>query len=128
MRNPFSFFIELGHQPLMLVLWVYYLVILNLSSAVFWNQPLAKVIFFTFILSASSIIGLYSVFGFKKIMGLGHIFWIPLLFFLFPQISDSSGNYKKYLTVLTSSIIISLVFDTVDVWKYFALWERGNDL
>jgi hypothetical protein len=38
--------------------------------------------FFTFIISASSILGLYSLFGFEKIMGLGHIFWVPLLFFV----------------------------------------------
>lgn len=118
-RNPFRFFIELRHQQLWIVYWVYYLVILNFSSAIFWNKPLAKVIFFTFIISASSIIGLYSRFGFEKIIGLGHIFWVPLLFFLLRQINYSIGKYRIYLIVLTLSIIISLIFDTVDVWNYF---------
>jgi len=54
-------------------------------------------------------------------MGLGHIFWIPLLFFLFPQIPNSPGNYKKYLIALTFSIIISLIFDIIDVWKYLTI-------
>ena len=118
MRNPLLFFVVLNQQKLWLILWVYYLVTLNLSSALFWNKPLAKVIFFTFIVSASSIIALYSYFGFEKIMGLGHIYWLPLLFFLFKQVPNFKGHYKNYIVVLTISIIISLIFDTVDVWKY----------
>ena len=118
MRNPFSFFVVLNQQQFGFALWVYYLVTLNLSSALFWNKPLAKVIFFTFIISATSIIGLYSYFGFEKIMGLGHIYWLPLLFYLFKQIPNSEGLYKNYLLLLTTSNIISLIFDTVDVWKY----------
>ena len=118
-RNPFRFFIELRHQQLWIFCWVYYLIILNCASVLFWNKPLAKVIFFTFIISAFSIMGLFSRFGYAKIMGLGHIFWVPLVFFLFQQINYSSGKYRSYLIVLTLSIIISLIFDTVDVWKYF---------
>lgn len=118
MRNPFTFFIELRHQPIWIVLWVYYLIIVNLSSALFWNQPLAKAIFITFLISAATILGIYSRFGFAKIMGLGHIFWIPLLVFLLPGIVDSKGGYRNYLVILSLSIIISVAFDTVDVWKY----------
>ena len=118
MRNPFSFFVVLNQQQFWLALWVYYLVTLNLSSALFWRKPLAKEIFFIFIISASSIIALYSYFGFEKIMGLGHIYWLPLLFYLFKQIPNSAGLYKNYLLLLTTSNIISLIFDTVDVWKY----------
>jgi hypothetical protein len=53
-------------------------------------------------------------------MGLGHIYWLPLLFCLFPQIVKSSGVYRKYLVVLIISICISLIFDIVDVWIYLA--------
>jgi hypothetical protein len=123
MRNPFSFFSVLNKQPFFYVLWVYYLVALNLASGLFWNRPLAKAIFFTFIVSASSIIGLYAVFGFSKIMGLGHVYWLPLLFYLFPQTVKSSGGYRNYLVVLTISICISLVFDIVDVWIYL-VWRQ----
>lgn len=119
-RNPFKFFTELMHQRLWLVIWVYYLVILNFSSAFFWDEPLAKAIFLTFIISTITTIGLYSRFGFEKIIGFGHIFWIPLLLFLLPQITDSSGGYRNYLAILSSSIIILLAFDTVEVWKYLS--------
>jgi len=125
MRNPFSFFVELMHQPCWIVLWVYYLVIVNVSSALFWNQPLAKAIFVTFIISAATIIGIYAIFGFEKIMGLGHIFWLPLLVFLLPQVADSQGWYRIYLVILALSIIISLAFDTVDVWKYLSRGKRN---
>lgn len=119
MRNPFKFFTELLHQQFWIVLWAYYLIILNLSSAVFWNEPFAKLTFLTFIISYSSIIWLYAHFGFEKIIGLGHIFWFPLLYYLLPQIAESSGSYQIYLVVLSVSLIVSLAFDTVDVWNYF---------
>jgi len=125
LRNPLRFFVELSHQRLSIVCWVYYLVVLNFSSAFFRNESLAKVIFFTFVVSASTIIGLYSRFGFKKIMGVGHIYWFPLVYLLLRRINDSSGSYRAYLIVLTVSILISLVFDTVDAWKYFT--GRGKE-
>jgi hypothetical protein len=124
MRNPLRFFIELNQQRLWVVCWVYYLVIMNFSSAFFWQEPLAKTIFSTFIVSAFSIIALYTRFGFEKIMGLGHVFWVPLLVLLVGQVRDSGGTYRSYLIVMTLSIIVSLVFDTVDVWTY--LTRRGS--
>ena len=126
MRNPFKFFTELMHQRLWIVLWMYYLVLLNFSSALFWDEPLAKVIFFTFIISTLTIIGLYSRFGFEKIISFGHIFWLPLLIFLLPQFLDSHGSYRIYLALLSSSIIIALAFDTVDVWHYLT-HEKSHD-
>lgn len=119
LKNPLRFFVELGRQRLSIVCWVYYLVVLNFSSAFFWDEPLAKVIFFTFAVSAFTIIALYSLFGFRKIMGVGHIYWVPLVHFLVRQINDAGGRYRAYLIVLTVSIIISLIFDTIDAWKYF---------
>lgn len=124
LRNPLRFFGELGRQRLSIVCWVYYLVLLNFSSGLFWSKPLAKVIFFTFIISASTIIGLYSRFGFRKIMGVGHIYWVPLVYFLFRQINDSGGGYRAYLIVLAVSITVSLVLDAVDAWTYFTGRKR----
>jgi hypothetical protein len=51
MRNPFKFFIELMQQPVWIPVWVFFLMIVNVASIGFWNEPLAKVIFVTFMLS-----------------------------------------------------------------------------
>jgi hypothetical protein len=104
--------------------WVLILTIGNVASVGFWNEPLAKVIFVTFMLSAMLMMGLYSRFGFDKILGVGHILWIPLLVYMLMEIPTARKTFKGYLIVLSISIIISLVFDIVDVWKYFTSQKR----
>ncbi len=124
LRNPFRFFIELMQQPVWILAWVLILTIGNVASVGFWNEPLAKVIFVTFMLSAMLMMGLYSRFGFDKILGVGHILWIPLLVYMLMEIPTARKTFKGYLIVLSISIIISLVFDIVDVWKYFTSQKR----
>ena len=119
MRNPFRFFIELIQQPVWVPVWVLILAIVNVASVGFWNEPLAKVIFVTFMLSAMLIMGLYSRFGFEKILGMGHILWIPLFVYVLMEIPAARDIFKGYLIILSIFIVISLVFDIADVWKYF---------
>ena len=120
MRNPFRFFVELIQQPVWIPVWLLFLMIVNVASVGFWNEPFAKVIFVTFMLSAMLMMGLYSRFGFEKILGTGHILWIPLLVYVLMEIPTARDTFKSYLIILSISIAISLVFDIVDVWKYFA--------
>ena len=124
LRNPFRFFVELIQQPVWIPAWVLILTIGNVASVGFWNEPLAKVIFVTFMLSAMLMMGLYSRFGFNKILGVGHILWIPLLVYMLMEIPTARETFKGYLIILSISIIISLVFDIVDVWKYFTSQKR----
>lgn len=120
MRNPFNFFAETLKQPAWVALWVFFLIIVNLASAAFWQEPLGKLIFITFLASAVLMMGLYSRFGYTKILGLGHILWVPLLIYLVTQMATVSGTFKTYLVTLSLSISVSLAFDVVDVWKYFS--------
>lgn len=119
MRNPFHFFIELMQQPIWIPSWVLFLVVINVASVGFWSEPLAKAIFVTFMFSVILILGLYSRFGFEKIMGMGHVPWIPLIVYVLMEIPTARETFKSYLIVLSISIAISLVFDVRDVWKYF---------
>ena len=120
MRNPFRFFSELFQQSLWVSLWVFWLMVINVASLLFWSEPLAKIIFLTFMLSAMLMMGLYSKFGFEKILGLGHVLWIPLLAYLSMELPSLPGDFKNYLIVLSLSITVSLAFDIVDVWSYFS--------
>ena len=119
MRNPFRFFIELLQLPVWIPIWVFNLMVINVASVSFWHEPLAKLIFITFMISAMLMMGLYSRFGFEKILGVGHILWIPLLAYVLMRLPAIEASFKIYLVVLAVSIAISLVFDIVDVWKYF---------
>jgi len=119
MRNPLRFFVELMRQPVWIPIWVFYLMVINVVSVGFWGEPLAKLIFISFMISAMLMMGLYSKFGFEKILGLGHILWVPLLVYILTQISSVEDGFKSYLVALSISIAISLAFDIFDVWNYF---------
>ena len=125
MRNPLGFFVELMQQPVWIPVWVFFLMIVNVASIGFWDEVLARVIFVTFMLSAMLMMGLYSRFGFEKILGMGHIFWIPLLVYVLMEMPTTSGAFKGYLITLSISIMVSLVFDAIDVWKYFESRTRS---
>jgi hypothetical protein len=79
MRNPMSFIKELLEQPAWIPVWVFLLMVVNLGSIAFWHEPLARLILGVFMISAMVMMGLYARFGFEKILGLGHVLWIPLL-------------------------------------------------
>jgi hypothetical protein len=119
MRNPFRFFVELMQRPVWIPIWVLFQMIVNIASVGFWSEPLAKVIFLTFMVSAMLMMGLYSQFGFEKILGMGHVLWIPLLAYVLMEIPSARDTFKSYLIILSVTIGISLVFDIVDVSRYF---------
>ncbi|MDR4470130.1 MAG: hypothetical protein MRJ68_17835 [Nitrospira sp.] len=120
LRNPLRFFTELLEQPAWVAGWVFALMVINMASLAFWSEPLAKLILVVFMLSAMLMMGLYAVFGFERILGLGHVFWIPLLGYLIVQLQQIEGPFAGYLIVLSLAIGISLLFDIRDVWSYLS--------
>lgn len=52
----------------------------------------AKVVCVTVGLSAMLMMGLYAAFGFERILGLGHLFWIPLLAYLLVHLRGAEGT------------------------------------
>ena len=59
-------------------------------------------------------------YGFSRILGLGHILWVPLVVFLFVRLGsipadDAFGIWIRVLLLLNG---ISLVIDTKDVVRY----------
>lgn len=119
MRNPLHFFIELWRQPLWVPIWVTFLMGLNFAGVAFWPDPSAKLIVVTFVVSAGLMMALYSAFGFVKLLGLGHILWIPLGWHLLSRLPQTSGTLNLYLVTWGIATLVSLVLDVVDVWKYF---------
>ena len=119
MRNPFLFFSDLAKQPLWVPVWVTILALANMSSLFFWSEPLAKAILITFMVSGMLMMALYSYFGYEKILGMGHVLWLFLLPCLVFHLTRVDGGFFLYLAALSVSLSISLVFDAIDIWKYF---------
>ncbi len=121
MNNPLNFFVELLDQPLWVPIWVGVLMIVNMGSLLFRKHIEAKVVLITFMVSVMLMMTLYSIFGFEKIIALGHILWIamiPYLLIRLPRIDHPP--FKTYLLILIATNTLSLAFDLYDVFTYFS--------
>lgn len=98
--------------------------LMNFAGVAFWSEQPARLIVITFMASAMLMMGLYSWFGFGKILGLGHALWIPLLAWVLTQVGTADGVFRSYLISLCVATAVSLTFDVADVWRYFAARTR----
>ena len=119
MRNPLKLITEMCHQPLWVMIWISVLVIVNMFALVYWKQDLAQWIVGIFLFQGTIMMGLYSRYGYEKILGLAHIFWIPLLVYIILNIDSYNGHFQYYLISLICINAISLVFDIYDITIYF---------
>ena len=60
--------------------------------------------------------------GFTRLLGLGHIFWIPLLYFLWTRLDQipADSAFGVWIRVLMTLNAVSLIIDAIDVTRYIA--------
>ncbi len=104
-------------------IWLLVLVAANAVAPLFFLQRLeAQAVFAAMMIGAMLMSLLTARFGFSRILGLGHILWIPLLgwpAFRLGQIpaDDAFGLWIRGVIVVNA---LSLVIDGVDVFRYAA--------
>jgi len=101
--------------------WVLIMIALNMIAPIFMlEHRVALIVLATLMLSMGLMTLLTARYGFTRILGLGHILWIPLSFYLFTLWPDYSveSPVGLWLRLLTLTNLISLVFDTNDVFRY----------
>ena len=108
-------------MPLGWQLWLLLLVAANLlASLCFLHRLEAQVVLGTMLASMMLMTLLTARFGFTRILGLGHILWVPMLAFLFTRLGDiragdAFGIWIRTLFVLNG---MSLVIDALDVFRF----------
>ncbi len=106
--------------------WLLLLVAANAIAPLFFLQHVeAQAVFAAMMIGATLMSLLTARFGFTRILGLGHILWIPLigwLAFRLGQIpaDDAFGMWVRGVMLLNA---VSLVIDGVDVFRY-AIGDR----
>ncbi|MFQ5757015.1 MAG: hypothetical protein ACE5H7_13130, partial [Acidiferrobacterales bacterium] len=74
-------------MPMHWQIWLMLLVLANMIVPLFFlGRREAQVVIGVFIASAVMQVVLTSVTGFTRLLGLGHILWIPLLYFLWMRL------------------------------------------
>ncbi|MCH7685213.1 MAG: hypothetical protein IH899_00780 [Planctomycetes bacterium] len=104
-------------------IWLLLLVAANAVVPLFFLERVeAQAVFAAMMIGATLMSLLTARFGFTRILGLGHILWIPLvgwLAFRLGQIpaDDAFGMWIRGVILLNT---VSLVIDGVDVFRYAA--------
>ena len=86
----------------------------------FWDHVESRVVLATILASSILMTLLTARFGFTRILGLGHILWIPMLIFLLSRLDSIPANdgFGIWIRVLLVINAVSIVIDAVDVYRY----------
>ncbi len=111
----------LFRQPLHVKLWLKLLVAVNMGVPLFYLKQLeAQAVLGAFVAGFLSMILLTGISGFSRLLGLGHIFWFPLLCFLWVRLDlhPAGEFFSLWIRAVIVLNAISLVIDVVDVIRY----------
>jgi hypothetical protein len=114
--------------PILVRVWLMLLMSVNLLAPIIYIQRSeARIVLLTFLASFLLMVLITGASGFTRLLGLGHVLWVPLLFFLFSRLDSISvgGSYSAWMRSVIALNSISLVFDLVDIVK-FARGERSE--
>ena len=110
-------------MPIYWQLWLMLLVTFNLIIPLFFlNRLEAQVVVGALVASMILMTVLTAISGFTRLLGLGHIFWIPLLYFLWMRLEQNPADdfFGLWLRVLMILNAASLIIDVIDVGRYIA--------
>ncbi len=102
-------------------LWLGILVGANLVAPLFFLDHVeARVTIAALLISMTLMTALTARFGFSRILGLGHVAWLPLLAFLIGRVTEvpASTGFGLWLRAVIVLDAISLVLDAVDVVRF----------
>ena len=110
-------------MPIHWQLWLMLLVTFNLIIPLFFlNRLEAQVVVGALVASMILMTVLTAISGFTRLLGLGHIFCIPLLYFLWMRLEQNPADdfFCLWLRVLMIMNAASLIIDVIDVGRYIA--------
>ena len=110
-------------SPIHVRLWLMVLVALNLVAPLFYLERLeAQVVLGALLASIMLMTVLTGLTGFTRLLGVGHIFWVPHLYFLWTRLSEipPTDGFGIWIRILMALNAISLVVDAIDVVRYIA--------
>ena len=128
LRAFITFNLGMLRMPAGVKVWLLGLIAANMVVPMFFiSTREAQVVILAMLASVMLMTALTAQSGFTRLLGLGHILWIPLLVYLWRSLPDhpfdtGMGLWLRVLMVLNT---ISLGIDTVDVVRYLR-GDRGK--
>jgi hypothetical protein len=121
MKAMIGFTKGLMSMPMPWLVWLGLLVAINIAGPIYFFDALeAKVVLVAFLASAGLMTAIFAAKGFVRLLGIGHIFWVPMVPWLWIRL-DQVGPGEPIGYWITAVIIldsISLIIDGIDVLRY----------
>ena len=121
MKAMIGFTKGLKSMPMPWPVWLGLLVAVNVAGPIYFFEALeAKVVLASFLASAALMAAIFASKGFVRLLGIGHIFWIPMVPWLWTRLDQvEPGNLIGYwITAVIILDSISLIIDGIDVLRY----------
>ncbi len=121
MKAMIGFTKGLMSMPMPWPLWLGLLVAVNVAGSIYFFEALeAKVVLAAFLASVALMTAIFATKGFVRLLGIGHIFWVPMVPWLWIRLNqvgpgDLLGYWIIAVIVMNS---ISLIIDVIDVFRY----------
>lgn len=112
-----------ANSPVWVIVWVNFMVaILALAIPFSFSYREAKWILLGSVLGMIGTIVAYSLFGFTRLLGLGHIiFWTPTLIYIITVRGWKTYHktlFSRWLVVAAIVMGVSLAFDVIDLLRW----------
>jgi hypothetical protein len=121
MKTMIGFSKGLMSLPMPWPVWLGLLVAVNFASPIYFFEAFeAKVVLAAFLASAALMTAIFATKGFVRLLGIGHIFWIPMVSWLWTRFDQVElGNLFEYWMIAVVALNgISLIIDAIDVLRY----------
>ncbi len=121
MKTTIRFLRTMMLMPKTWLAWLGLLVFINMLIPLFFIYTLeAKVVLIAIICSITIMTAVFSAKGFVRLLGIGHITWVPMIPWLFTRLENTSfdnlfGYWLVAIIILNS---LSLIIDAIDVMRY----------
>lgn len=110
-------------MPVHWQLWQVLLLVANLIVPVlFFDRLESQMVLAAIVVAAGLMTLLTALTGFTRLLGLGHIPWVPLVYFLWTRLDQIPADdlFGLWLRILMILNCLSLAIDTVDTIRYVA--------
>ncbi len=121
MKALIKFTKGLMSMPMPWPVWLGLLVAANLAGPIYFFDALeAKVVLAAFLASAALMTAIFAVKGFVRLLGIGHIFWVPMVAWLWTRLDqvEPESLIGYWIIAVVALNGISLIIDAIDVIRY----------
>ena len=112
------------------VAWIGALLLVNFAGALlFIGTVEGQIVLGGIMVGAMTQAAIFSRLGFVRLLGIGHVLWVPMIFWLLSRVDPfaPSGLFESWIVAVVVLDTLSLLIDGTDVMRY-VLGDREPQL